>query len=75
MNCLCSTCRLTNSRRFVGNPYLIGLWKGCPSSGSLSRKRMWRCQLVKHAPRNVNGTEIQDVNAPSKGAYWRRGNP
>jgi hypothetical protein len=23
MNCLCSTCRLTHSRRFVGNAYLI----------------------------------------------------
>src|SRR6267378_5521799 len=34
MNCLCSTCRLTNSGRFVGKPYLTGLWKGSPSSGS-----------------------------------------
>jgi hypothetical protein len=25
MNCLCSTCRLTNSGRFVGNPYLVRL--------------------------------------------------
>jgi hypothetical protein len=33
------------------------------------------CILVKHARRNVNGMEIHEVNAPSKGASWRRGNP
>src|SRR5580692_13149448 len=64
MNCLCSTCRLTDSGRFVGNPEVI-----CPGSGlvmgsrlvfttpSLTRGAFLVTYLVKLPPSRLLGSQ------------------